>query len=194
MPMKALLGCLMCLVLTLSQVFAISGGPFSGGGRVAVTGTYAGVLVPTVDPTIGLADNSLALFTMKIPQTGLGSGTSAVFRNGFFYPGTIDASADPDRAQITGIVRASFEVNGVVLFSGSRSITAIYYASGSFANAKVKASNSSSFSSGSVRLAGTASLTYTNVKTDGSAPDPNGDSGGPVHYSIQGFKQSNSTN
>src|SRR5436305_708414 len=85
--MKTLVGCQMCLVLTLWQGFAISGGPFSGGGRVAVTGTYAGVLVAIVDPTIGLPDNSLGLFTMKVPQTDLATGIVAVFRNGFVYTG-----------------------------------------------------------------------------------------------------------
>src|SRR5947209_5149698 len=40
--MKTVLGCLMCLVFTMSQSFAISGGPFGGGaGKPSTTGTYA---------------------------------------------------------------------------------------------------------------------------------------------------------
>src|SRR5438094_369344 len=106
--MKTLLGCLMCLVLTLSQAFAISGGPFGGKEHVSVTGTYAGVLIPTVDPVIGQADNSLALFSLKVLQTGLASGMSIVFRNGLFYSGIIDAVGDPNAATITAVVNGSF--------------------------------------------------------------------------------------
>src|SRR5882672_8653322 len=99
--MKVLLGCLMCLVLTIVETFAISGGPWGGPSHVTVTGTYAGVFVPI--PPVNPApppptlppDNSLALFTLKVPQIGLASGTSAVFRNGIFYSGTIRGSADP---------------------------------------------------------------------------------------------------
>src|SRR5437763_16385518 len=104
--MKVLLAALMCLVFTITQAFAISGGPWSGsGGPVTVTGTYAGVLVPLVGvvdagpPPVTLPpDNSVALFTLKIPQTGLASGTSVVFRNGIAYSGPVQGSADLDTA------------------------------------------------------------------------------------------------
>src|SRR5882724_2274702 len=124
--MKIVLGCLMCVVLTASECFAIDGGPvFGGGGQVTVTGIYAGVFVPikiVVDPgppPVTLTDNSLVLFTLIIPKVGLGTGTTAVFRNGFFYSGTIQGSADPDSARLTGVVNASFELNNVVLSDGS---------------------------------------------------------------------------
>ena len=54
--MKILLACLMCLVLTMSECFALKGGPEFGKGQVTTTGIYAGVLVPQV------ADNSLGIF------------------------------------------------------------------------------------------------------------------------------------
>ena len=43
--MRIVLGCLMCLVLPLSQAFAISGGPVYP-GNTNVVGTYAGVIKP----------------------------------------------------------------------------------------------------------------------------------------------------
>ena len=110
--MKILLACLMCPVLVVSQCFAIDGGPvFGGGGQVTVTGTYAGVFVPILDPTIGIPDNSLVLFTLSIPKVGLATGTVAVFRNGFFYPGTIQGSADMRERCLTPPARRTTRKN-----------------------------------------------------------------------------------
>src|ERR1700759_5637695 len=113
--MKIVLASLMCSLLIATQAFAISGGPWDGGGTtVKVTGIYAGVMVPipTVldpgPPPVTLTDNSLALFTLVVPSTGLATGTGATFRNGFFYTGTITGSADPDSAKLTGIIATEF--------------------------------------------------------------------------------------
>src|SRR5260370_38480997 len=115
--MKVLFGFLMCLVLTIAQTFAISGGPWSGPGHVTVTGTYAGVLVPIPPvnpapppPTLP-ADNSLALFTLTVTHKGLATGVSAVFRNGIFYPGTIEGSADPNSVQLSAEWQATLSQN-----------------------------------------------------------------------------------
>jgi hypothetical protein len=194
--MKAVLGCLMCLVLTMSQSFAISGGPFSGPGHVEVTGTYAGVFVPTavvvvLDPgpppvtQTFPPDDSLALFTLKIPSTGLASGTAVIFRNGFFYDiGAIQGSADPDSAQLTGIINASLTVN---VESGIETVSEIFFASGKFLNTKIVAKRNN-FSTSGTRIRGKASITYTAVPDD-----PRGDSGGPIDYKVRGFKQSASS-
>jgi hypothetical protein len=170
--MKILLACLMCLVLTASECFAISGGPVFGGGRhVAIPGIYAGVLVPLpiiIDPgppPVTLKDNSLVLFTLIIPKVGLARGTVAVFRNGFFYQGTIQGSADFDTGRLIGVVNATVaEIGGT--------------ANGRFVNTRIKAS----------RISGKASIAYRN-----DAGDPAGDSGGPIFYSVRGFKQAKAT-
>jgi hypothetical protein len=199
--MKTLLGSLMCLVLTVAQSFAISGGPWGGSGRVTVTGTYAGVFVPIVivvdpgPPPVTLPpDNSLALFTLKVPQTGLASGTAVVFRNGIAYSGTIQGSADPDSAKLTGVVDATFEEDNIVLADGSKSIKDHYDAKGQFQNTKIGVSNNSFVT----RIRGKASLTYTtNACMPGTTPpcppDSKGDSGGPIDYKVRGFKQSESS-
>ena len=183
--MKALLACLMCLVLTLSQAFAISGGPFGGKKHVLVTGTYAGVFVPAVDPGTGMADpNSLAIFTLRIPQIGSATGTAAIFRNGFYYPGTIVGSADPASARVTGIIQGQFDD---IIQSGSTIVTHHYYSSGQFVSVKIEA-KSGALSLSSVRLKGSATISY--VPGSGFTPDPRGDSGGPIPYRVKGFKQS----
>lgn len=192
--MKILLAALMCMVLNASQCFAIDGGPFGGGGtHVVVTGTYAGVLVPipTVlapgPPPVTTTDNSLVLFTMKVPTTGLASGTSAVFRNGFFYPGTIQGSADPDSARLTGIVASEFTQDRQ---SGTTTITEHYEGNGQFTNAKVVADTATN-GVALARIRGKASITYA---LGANAVDAlRGDSGGPIFYKIRGFKQSQSS-
>ncbi|HXM74644.1 MAG TPA: hypothetical protein VN904_05165 [Chthoniobacterales bacterium] len=200
--MKILLAILLCPVFIVSQCFAIDGGPFGGGsGKVRVTGTYAGVFVPipTVNPAPPpdtLTDNSLVLFTMKIPKDGLASGTVAVFRNGISYQGTIQGSGDPDSGRLTGIVTSSFLLKS----SLSTSSTVFEYdGNGQFVNAKI-VPNPNASSSATNRIKGKASLTYhTNAPADpncfaifpATCPrDPNGESPGPIKYRVRGFKQS----
>ena len=190
--MKILLACLMCVVLSATECFAISGGPWGGGGgQVVVTGTYAGVLVPipTVlapgPPPVTLTDNSLVLFTMKVPNTGLASGTSAVFRNGFFYTGTIQGSADPDSARLTGIVASEFSQDRQ---TGTITVTEHYEGNGQFTNAKIVADTKGV---ALARIRGKASITYA-LGANGTDV-LRGDSGGPILYKIRGFKQSQSS-
>ena len=106
--MKALFGCLLCLVFASSQSYAISGGPFQGPGRISVTGTYSGVMLPS--KTFSPGANSIALFTMNIPSTGLASGTVVIFGAGLTFTGDIQASADPDTAKVTGEIDATSTV------------------------------------------------------------------------------------
>src|ERR1700730_9159884 len=84
-------------------MFAIKRGPIYGGPKVRTTGTYAGLFVPA-------GDNSLGIFTASIPKSGLGTGTVAFFRNGIFYPGTIQGIADPDSAVLTAVVSSTFNI------------------------------------------------------------------------------------
>ncbi|MEP7015487.1 MAG: hypothetical protein ABI925_08615 [Verrucomicrobiota bacterium] len=186
--MKALLASLMCSVLTLSQAFAISGGPFTGNRHVSVLGTYAGVFIAAIDPATGLRDpNSLAVFTLKVPQNGLATGIAAIFRNGFYYPGAIQASADPASAEVNGGIQGQFDD---IIESGTITVTQHYFASGRFEGAKVVV-KPGGLDLRSVRLRGTASIAYVpGTSVTGNPPDPRGDSGGPIPYKIKGFKQS----
>lgn len=195
--MKILLACLMCIVLTTSQCFAIKGGPDYGTAQVSVTGTYAGVLAfstrvpidpPNPDTPQPTGMNSLGLFTLPIPKTGLANGTALLFEQGQIYTGTIQATGDPDSAKITGIISASFPYVFLVQ-TGENSVThepiftsqsVIAQASGKL-NAKVKA-NTRVGSASSARLKGTADMQF--ALTVNNPFDE-------IIYSVIGFKQAN---
>lgn len=194
--MKIVLACLMCVVFTATECFAIDGGPWGGSGGVTVTGNYAGVLIPipTVlsagPPPVTLTDNSLALFTLGIVKVGLATGTSAVFRNGIFYSGTITGLADPASDKVSGVIAATQTTSTTTTgTTGTTTTTQTNYnANGKLDNVTVVA-GSTQLSSSDTRLRGKASITY--VVIGGS--DPNGDSGGPIVYKVRAFKQSEAT-
>jgi hypothetical protein len=108
----------MCLVLTMTQAFAISGGPF--GGNVNVVGVYAGVLrhpsePPPVPPPAGCDSpapgcslNSLGVFSIAVPSSGLATGTFVMFSQGRVFTGTISGVADPGKAKLIGVLNATF--------------------------------------------------------------------------------------
>ena len=101
--MKILLACLMCLVLTMSQAFAISGGPFGGKGLVGVVGAYAG----TLDPTAACAcPNNLGIFTLSVPQTGLATGNVLIFTGERTFSGPITGLADPNTDILVATLQA----------------------------------------------------------------------------------------
>ncbi len=178
--MKILLACLMCLVLCTSECFALKGGPPYPGGQVRTTGNYAGLFAPTG------TDNSLGIFTVTVPITGQGRGVVAFFRNGIFYPGTIQALVDPDSAVMTAIVNSSFNVTFAETIDTRFVVT--FNANGSI-NASIRA-NSVAFSTAASRIRGTAGITYDTV---GGAPGfdlSRANSNGPVPYVVSGFKQS----
>src|SRR3954468_12696698 len=140
--MKILLASLMCVLLNTVQCFAIDGGPWGNVGIVTVTGIYAGVFLPTgivldpgPPPDIQYDDSdSIALFTLLVPQTGLATGTALIVRQGFVYTGNVNASADPDSATLQGIFNAEFTQDRA---TGTTTITEHYEANGSFKNAKI---------------------------------------------------------
>ncbi len=178
---KILLASLLCFVLVASQTFALKGGP-EFGGNVKTTGTYAGVMIPGA---LSPGSNSIGLFTLLLPTTGLGSGTVVIFTAGETYTGTIRGSADPDTAKLVGEVSASFPVIEIVPGppdsngnSTAVTITVAATAAGSV-KGKMKA-NKNLFSTASVRIVGSAdiqfSLTVNNPFDE-------------IIYDVSGFKQ-----
>ena len=105
--MKALFASLLCLVLTASQTFAIKGGPAYPAGTNLV-GTYAGVLQGVFDPTTPSSSNSIGVFSVGVPKTGLASGPFVMFSRGRVFSGTIQGTADPTKASIKGVLNATF--------------------------------------------------------------------------------------
>jgi hypothetical protein len=172
----------MCLVLVASQSFALKGGPDFGAGKIKTTGTYAGVMLPGA---LSPGSNSLGLFTLQIPKTGLGSGTVVIFTAGQTYTGTIQGSADPDSAKFIGEIAASFPFIEVVAgppdSNGNPTTTTITVAAVAAGGVQGKMKkNKNIFSTASVRLKGTAdiefSLTVNNPFDE-------------IIYDVSGFKQ-----
>ena len=124
----------------------------------------------------------------------IGAPRTQTRSRGFFYPGVIDAVADPDSSKVSALMNAAFskthtanDLNGV-----AHDYTFNFNANGQFDNVKVVANQQNSTTS-SARLRGTASLTYT-TENDPNNPDfAAGDSGGPIKYKVRGFKQSDSS-
>ncbi len=180
--MKTIFACLLCLVFATAQTFAIKGGPGPGTQQVRTTGIYAGVLTPG---PLSPGSNSLGLFSITIPKSGIGTGTVIIFTAGETYTGSFQGVADPDTAQLSGEIAASFPYveivptgvsdKGVVTYT---TVTVSATAAGRVA-AKMRA-NTNRFSSASVRLSGDSniqfSLTVNNPFTQ-------------IGYIVNGFKQ-----
>lgn len=154
--MKAILGSLLCVVLATSEAFAISGGPQYPGGTNLV-GTYAGVLQPMFDPTNPSSSNSIGVFSLGVPSSGMGGGTFVMFTQGRVFSGTIQGVGDPNKASINGVLTASYSFTKIASATGvSFQVTASVKGS---LKAKVAPSSGSNGST-ALRLSGSSTL-YT---------------------------------
>ncbi len=104
--MKAILGSLLCYVLFASQCFALKGGPPYPGSQIAATGTFSGVLLPNQE--ISPFTNSIGLFTVVFPKTGLGTGSLVIFQTGQTYVGTVQGLVDPKGSVVSALLYATF--------------------------------------------------------------------------------------
>src|ERR1051326_306443 len=106
--MKTVLAVLLCYLLFDAECcFVHKGGPFEGGkGVIPSTGTYAGVLMP--DPVVSPFTNSIGLFSVVFPTTGLGTGTLVIFQTGQTYTGSVQGLIDPKGGKISALLYASF--------------------------------------------------------------------------------------
>lgn len=103
--MRILFGCLMCLVFSSVQCYALKGGP-QYPGSVNMIGTYAAVLIPDFDPTDPFSTNSIGVFAASIPTTGLANGGFAFFARGQIFLGTMLGVGDPKGGLLRGILQA----------------------------------------------------------------------------------------
>jgi hypothetical protein len=113
--MKASRIALILHVLLISQLLARdphvapNGGPAYPGTQ-NVAGTYAGALIPqTPGNPNGCANNSLGIFSLVVPTSGLGTGTFVMFAQGRVFSGTVRAAADGEKGRIRGILDATFD-------------------------------------------------------------------------------------
>jgi hypothetical protein len=188
--MKIVLAVLLCFVLTISECFALKGGPVFGNGGANIIGRYAGVLRPPFCP---LADpsqcptgfNSLGLFTLSIPQTGLGTGAAFIFTNGRSFTGTINAIGDPNTAVLSGVLSTEYQITPL----GSSGTPRTCATAGGRVSGKI-AAKSGITSVSSILIKGTAVVSVSCVTIELSCPAC---TDGTTSYQIDGFKQSNST-
>ncbi len=176
--MKALLGCLLSLVLATAQTFAVGGGPdYGGGGQVRTTGIYSGVMRPG---PLSPGANSIGLFSVSIPRAGLGTGTVIMFTTGQTYVGTFTGLADPDTAKLSGQIDASFPIVSSEIDSDGDLITTTFLAKAAGKLEGQIRQNSNVFSTSSARIIGEANVQYSIfVNTPFTQ----------IGYIVSGFKQ-----
>jgi hypothetical protein len=109
--MKRLLSFLLMIAFLQADLLAKSGGPSFGAGNAAITGTYAGVLQPILNPgesnaLIDLDQNALGLFSITIPFTGLAEGVCAVFNKGEIFTGRMTGVGDPESGELNMLMEA----------------------------------------------------------------------------------------
>lgn len=209
--MKILLGALMCLVMTTVQSLAVAGGPAYPAGT-NITGTYAGVLEPVFDPTDPFSSNSLGIFSLGVPTTGLSTGTFVMFFQGTVFRGSIQGVGSPLDGTLKAVLSATFSITntstlsdifGIFLTGTTTSVSA--RAEG---NLKASVKTRTAGIGSATLLKGTANLfvsrvaSATGTPTPGASPSPTPASGGggtagggsiSAAFSLDliGFKQSN---
>ena len=192
--MKAVLGCLLCLVLTAAQCFAVKGGPQYPLGE-NIVGTYAGVMQGAFDPTNPGSSNTIGIFSLGLPSAGTGGGAFLMFSRGRVFSGSIQAFGDPEKASLKGILNATYNFSVSVPVPGQNgSVTIETIEVTATANgpitAKIASGRSASVLGGSVtRLRGDATLHISQGNLEDNL-DPTIDR--ILSLVVSGIKQSNS--
>jgi hypothetical protein len=160
---------------------------------------------PAISPC---AANSLGVFSIGAPPSGLASGTFVMFAQGRVFTGSIQGTADPDKATLKGILTARYDftvthtatpcpcddppgtpcpspVASCTPSSSSESITAL--ANGSL-KSRITTSSSTLSAVGSTRLSGTATLDISNGTVASDTFEQNVDC--EIFLKVKGFKQS----
>jgi len=204
--MKTAFAILLSFIISQAPVLAIHGG-YTLGGAQSVTGTYAGVLIPITDTVInstvttgttttsgststvtGFGTNTLGLFTLSIPDVGVGAGQILIFASGQNLSGSIQALPDPSNpGSIIGIIQAT----GVIEGSASTVNFAFLFVdltgeAGGEIQAAVEASNNSNSPTGAI-ITGTAGVTFSTIDAFGALT--------PVEqatYDVEGLQQTTS--
>jgi hypothetical protein len=201
--MKKSLSLLTAYILLQTQTWALSGGPDFGGDFTSFLGTYAGVLIPDVEPVVNPnqppASASIGLFIMAQPAAGPAVGSLIVFSDGIGFNGTIDGIIDPADGELRAIVAAvsNFSIVNLVPngMGGFTTVLTNIFAQGQI-EAAVKLARGSTGSANPLlglnnpaRLEGTATIDlFATIRNNGT---PNIFKS--VTYTVDGFKQTDDT-
>jgi len=198
--MKTPLAILLSFVMTEAPVLAIHGG-YTLGGSIQLMGTYAGVLVPTSDTLLqtgsgsqqvatGLGSNALGLFTLGLPQTGIGGGTVYLFSQAQQLTGSIQALPDPqNQGTIIGILTATGQVTTASfsnIFFGNATQSQITGDASGGITAAVSEGTVSTSPYG-INLTGTANVT---ISTTGTSTTNTLTPSESIVFAVEGFLQS----
>jgi hypothetical protein len=205
--LKNLAGVAVGLLFALTSAYAIKGGPEYPAGT-NVVGTYAGVLTPTASPcasptpppmctpaVASCAANSIGVFSIGVPSSGLATGTFVMFAQGRVFNGTVRGVADPDKATLKGVLSARYDFTvsrttpcpepvGTCTPSASReNVTAT--ANG---NLKTRITTSPTVTGGAAtRLKGNATLDVSNGTVESGTLEQHVDC--EMYLKVTGFKQ-----
>ena len=183
--MNKVLSLLVAFVFLQTQCWALSGGPVYRNSSRSYVGTYAGVLIPSVDTTTATTGSAaqIGLFGFAQPETGFTQGVLAAFIGGQVFTGTIQGVLDPKEGTLHGILDATnyYISKETTATTSSTAIGILGFAKGSI-EAKVTTDNSSG-----PRVEGTAVLDVIDVTSSVA--------GGPVTkltatFQVDGFQQS----
>lgn len=187
--MKSLLAIQLCLVFSVSQAFALAGGPDYGSASSYI-GDYSGTLLGAQSAITG-ESNAVGLFSLGIPQIGLASGPVAIFSDGRVFQGDIRGLATPD-GELIGVISASYSytiVGSNDFFILGATVDAL--ATGNIeANISTEASGSSVGSVNATRIEGTAEVDISGGRVD--AVDGTPIVVDQVTFQVSGFQQSTS--
>jgi hypothetical protein len=185
--MKILLASLMCLVLTASECFALKGGPVYGEGG-NIVGTYAGTLIPAFDPTDPISSNSIGIFSVTVPQSGLATGAFMMFAQGRTFNGTIRGTANPNKGSLRGILNATFNYTLTFLDgAGMVQTTEVTATVNGNLSAKVHSGRQTVFTSTATLLRGEAILFIDQGQVAGNGQPI---LSGVISLTVDGFRQS----
>jgi hypothetical protein len=143
---------------------------------------------PAVIPTVASDVNSLGIFAVAVPTTGVATGNYLFFNDGEAFFGTVVGVANPNTQKFTGLLAGSATTNSVATAEFLSPLSAV-------GNIKAAIESGSSVAAGTqgARLRGTAF-----IQLQGFVPDtsPNGFGFGTLReitFSVDGFRQSTDT-
>ena len=187
------------IVFAVSAAYAIKGGPPYPSG-LNVVGTYGGVLSPTPTPIPApppaaappCSANSIGVFSVGVPSTGVATGTFVMFSQGRVFSGTIQGIADPGSSSLRGVLAATYNFtfnrpNPVTGVNESIAVTAT--ANGSL-KSKIAQTGQNALGVAATRIRGLASLDISQGLVSGVDLTPIVDC--ESTYRVIGFKQSSS--
>jgi hypothetical protein len=191
--MRILFALLMCLVFGAAQCFAIKGGPPYPGGGTNIRGTFAGVMQGAFDPTNPASSNTLGLFTLSVPQTGLATGVVLMFVAGRAFTGTISGVGDPNKASLRGVMETTIETTLVLCSAAGSPVSGEVtdHADGNI-EASFKRTAKAITSVAGTLLTGTALITATQTTKNPSDCTQTIQNSSSIILLVDGFKQSNS--